>query len=218
MNQDLTSYYNDRAKEYDKVYQILEEQDDLRIASNIFHTFFAGKSVLEIACGTGYWTEQISHVAKSVWATDINESVLDIAKAREYKCPVTLQVADMNNLATDQLFDALFGGFIWSHILLQDLDGLLDNLKERLVPHSHIAFIDSKLVPGSFHNPKRITRTDEMGNTFQTRHLENGTTFEVLKNFPTRRFLLDKLSRIATDIEIIDLDYYWIVTSKLRPQ
>lgn len=212
MNQDLKTYYNDRATEYDKVYQILEEQKDLLKSIEFFQNIFANKSVIEIACGTGYWTEQISKTAKSILATDINKAVIDIAMARQFNNNTTFKVSDMNNLSIGEKFDGLFGGFIWSHILIQDIDTLLNKIKELVIENGSIIFIDSKQVEGTYHNKKRITRIDAFGNTFQTRKLENGTTYEVLKNFPTKKFLTEKLSKIATDIKIIELEYYWIAT------
>ena len=214
MNQDLSTYYNDRAREYDKVYEIPDEQEDLIKSAVLFQNIFANKSVLEIACGTGYWTEKISKTANSIFATDINEIVIDIARTRKFNSNVVFQVADMNCLSIDKKFDGLFGGFIWSHILLQDLDNFLLRLKGLLNENAKIAFIDSKQVEGTNHDRKRITRIDQYGNTFQTRTLENGTTHEVLKNFPSKQFLTDKLLQISTEVEIIELEHYWIATSK----
>ena len=214
MNQDLSTYYNDRAREYDKVYEIPDEQEDLIKSAVLFQNIFADKSVLEIACGTGYWTEKISKTANSIFATDINEIVIDIARTRKFNSNVVFQVADMNCLSIDKKFDGLFGGFIWSHILLQDLDNFLLRLKDLLNENAKIAFIDSKQVEGTNHDRKRITRIDQYGNTFQTRTLENGTTHEVLKNFPSKQFLTDKLHQISTEVEIIELEHYWIATSK----
>lgn len=210
MNQNLISYYNKRAKEYDRVYQIPEEQEDLAKATEFFQTIFANKTLLEIACGTGYWTEQIAKTATAILATDINRNVIDIAKTRQYNNIVTFEIEDLFHLKTKNKFDALFGGFIWSHILLQDLDNLLASLKKNIIENGTMVFIDSKPIEGRYHDKKRITRTDEFGNTFQTRQLEDGSTYEVLKNFPNNDFLYSKLSKIATNINFIDLDHYWI--------
>ena len=210
MNQNLISYYNKRAKEYDRVYQIPEEQEDLAKATEFFQTIFANKTLLEIACGTGYWTEQIAKTATAILATDINRNVIDIAKTRQYNNIVTFEIEDLFHLKTKNKFDALFGGFIWSHILLQDLDNLLSSLKKNIIENGTMVFIDSKPIEGRYHDKKRITRTDEFGNTFQTRQLEDGSTYEVLKNFPNNDFLYSKLSKIATNINFIDLDHYWI--------
>ena len=217
MNQDLISYYNDRAKEYNKVYLIPEEQNDLIKATKIFQDLFFQKTVLEIACGTGYWTDHISKSASSILAIDINESVIKIAKSIKNFENVVFEVADMYNLKTKSKYSSLFGGFIWSHILLQDIDNFIDKSLFFLEPNATLVFIDSKQLKGTNHDINKITKTDEQGNTYQTRILENGTHHLVLKNFPTQEFLLEKLSKFSTDIKYIDLDHYWIVTCKIRP-
>lgn len=216
MNQDLASYYEERAKEYDKVYLIPGEQEDLAKATVIFQQLFNNKTVLEIACGTGYWTEQISGSATSIFAIDINESVIAIAKNRKKLDNVTFQVADMYSLAHKNKYEALFGGFIWSHILLQELDKLLHALTSFLKPGATIAFIDSKQVKGGVHDIERITKTDTYGNTYQTRTLENGTAHMVLKNFPSQEYIVQLLSKFSTGISYIDLEHYWIVSCTLK--
>jgi ubiquinone/menaquinone biosynthesis C-methylase UbiE len=214
MNKDLISYYNDRAKEYEKVYQNPAEQKDLQKAAYIFQDLFAQKKVLEIACGTGYWAERIAETATSIYATDINESVIEIAKQRQ-KPNITFAVADMFNFTPAEKFDGVFAGFIWSHILLQDLDKFLEKIKSFLYSNGTLVFIDGKAVEGTNHDLKNITKIDKQGNTFQTRALENGTTHLVLKNFPTSEFLEQKLSKIATEFNFIETEYYWIVSCKL---
>lgn len=215
MNQDLAIYYRDRAKEYDKVYLNPPEQDDLLTAANLFQSLFSQKTVLEIACGTGYWTEKIAQTAASVDATDINEQVIDIAKERPIRGNVAFSIADLYNLMPgDNPYDGLFGGFIWSHILLQDLDRLIDRWTGFLKEDGMMVFIDSNPVENTPHDQRKITKTDEYGNTYQTRTLENGTRHRVLKNFPTREFLFQKLSRAGADIEVVNLTHYWIAICK----
>ena len=215
MNHDLVSYYSERAKEYEKVYLNPAEQEDLHRSEKTLKDLFANKTVLEIACGTGYWTERIAETATSIYATDINESVIEIAKERQRE-NITFAVADMFDLTPEERFEGVFGGFIWSHSLLQDLDGFLEKIKNLLKPNGTIVFVDGNPVVGTNHDVKNVTKTDEYGNTFQSRRLENGTSHLVLKNFPTRDFLVQKLSRIAADMNFISLEYYWIVSCKLN--
>jgi ubiquinone/menaquinone biosynthesis C-methylase UbiE len=215
MNENLVSYYNDRAREYEKVYLNPDEQDNLLTATKIFQNLFAEKTVLEIACGTGYWTERIAKTAVSILATDVNESVIALAREKQMPGNVSFTVADMFAFTPNEQFGGVFAGFIWSHVFLQDLDAFLQKVKSFLKPNGALVFIDGNPVEGTNHDFKNITKTDEYGNTFQTRKLENGETHLVLKNFPTREFLLNKLSEIATDIDFIELEYYWIVSCKL---
>ena len=216
MNDHLVSYYKERANEYDKVYLNPPEQGDLRKATDFFQTLFAQKTVLELACGTGYWTERIGETATAVHAIDINDRVLRIAEERRSRDNISYSIADMYTIESNKKYDGLFGGFIWSHILLQDLDNCIERWKGLLKPGGVIAFIDSVPVRGTHHDSGRIASTDEYGNTYQTRILENGSEYAVLKNFPTKEFIQQKLSAIADAISFIQLEYYWIVSGKLK--
>ncbi len=89
-NTDITSYYARRAAEYEKVYSKPERQQELAALRQLLPGWFTGRSILEVACGTGYWTECISATAESITATDINREVLDIAGSKSYACPVRL--------------------------------------------------------------------------------------------------------------------------------
>lgn len=212
MNTDLITYYKYRAEEYEKIYSKPERQDDLKSAATILQEIFAHKNVLEIACGTGYWTERIATTAASIFATDINETVIDIAKRKGLSSnQVTFGLADIYNFSAHNKFKNVFGGFIWSHILLQDLDKFLSTINSLVSPGGTVVFMDNNFVEGSNHP---ITKTDEQGNSFQTRKLEDGTTHLVLKNFPIESFLRTTLAGIATDFKFINLKYYWVLTYK----
>ena len=52
----LQSYYASRAPEYDEVYRKPERQADLRSIERWLPPHFSGVAMLEVACGTGYWT------------------------------------------------------------------------------------------------------------------------------------------------------------------
>src|SRR3954463_9739481 len=82
VNTDLFSYYSNRAKEYEKIYSRPERQNDLRQATQILQEILRDKDVFEIACGTGYWTKYLAETAKNIVATDINSTVLDVARSK----------------------------------------------------------------------------------------------------------------------------------------
>src|SRR5215207_9688450 len=91
----METYYARRAAEYEQIYRKPERQADLARMRDDIPALFAGKRVLEIACGTGYWTPLIAARAESVVATDFNEETLAIARTKSYpKKNVALQQAD----------------------------------------------------------------------------------------------------------------------------
>ncbi len=209
MNTNLISYYRDRANEYEKIYAKPERQGDLKSAATILQELFADKQVLEIACGTGYWTEKIAERASSMLATDINETVIEIAKQKDFSNKhVSFEIADIYHFPDHKKFESLFGGFIWSHILLQDLDKFLSTVNSLVAPGGTVVFMDNHFVEGSNHP---ITKQDDQGNTYQTRKLEDNSTHLVLKNFPTEIFLRDTLKDMADDFQFFNLEYYWII-------
>ena len=214
MNIDQIQYYFDRAKEYEQIYQKPERQEDLKQLRTILKDTFSGKSVLEIACGTGYWTQFISETAKSILATDINESVIEIAQSKKYHAPITFEKVDIFNLTnTNEKFDSGFGGFIWSHIPKQKLDVFLSGFISNISQGGLVVFIDTKYVEES---NTHINSKDEYGNTYQIRTLSNGNNYKVMKNFPVDKEILDIIEPVGTEIEIEQLKYFWVLKFKVK--
>ncbi len=207
----LTHYYARRAQEYEQIYQRSERQEDLqKLRERILRTF-AGKHILEIACGTGFWTEVLAGCACSVTAIDINEQMLSIARAKDFDTRVvTLAQADAYALpAFRRHFNAGLAGFWWSHVPKGRLTGFLHDFHRSFVADSTIMFVDNVYVEGS---STPISRRDGDGNTWQIRRLQDGSTHEVPKNFPTEQEIRATLEDLATDIKIDFLKYYWVLT------
>jgi 2-polyprenyl-3-methyl-5-hydroxy-6-metoxy-1,4-benzoquinol methylase len=212
LNNDLVAYYKKRANEYEQIYSKPERQEDLKILAEILQEFYSGKSLVEIACGTGYWTERIAETARSIIATDINDSVIEIAQSKTYpNNNVTFKKQDLFSLNPDKKFDNLFGGFIWSHIKLQELDNFIVKVNDQIKENGTIMFIDNNYVEGS---SSLITDEDEYGNTYQKRKLKDGSDHLVLKNFPSKDFIIEKFKGKAEEIKFINLKYYWMISYK----
>ncbi len=214
MNTDPVEYYRQRALEYEAIYQKPERQGDLYAAEISLQERFAGLDVLEIACGTGYWTEKIAQTARSICAGDINEAVLTIARTKACPCPVNFRQEDFYQLpphGEGPGFDALFGGFIWSHIPRQKLSDVLGDLQKRIVPGGRLVFIDNRFVESS---STPIHSRDDAGNTYQQRRLGDGTEHMVLKNFPSPDEIRRLLSPFGTT-EMLELTYFWLADCRL---
>ncbi len=208
------TYYAERAREYDRVYDKPERQSDLRQIEALLPPVFAGRDVLEVATGTGYWTQFYADGAASVTATDVNDEVLDVARQRRPWPTAEFRLANAFELGhLDGSFDAAFAGFLWSHLLLTQLPTFVEHLTAQLTPRSPVLFIDNRYVEGSNHP---VTRTDTDGNTFQQRRLSDGTEWEVLKNFPSPDEVRATLEPHLMDIETREFDYFWLATGFTR--
>jgi len=205
----LAGYYAARATEYEQVYAKPERQADLARLRMVVAEFARERRVLEVACGTGYWTAELARTAKSVVGTDIGEAVLAVAQEKRLPSDrVTFRRADAFALdVVPDRVDAAFVGFWWSHVQLQDISKFLVGLHRRLEPGARILIMDNRYVLGS---SSRIERTDPAGNTYQRRTLADGSVHEVLKNFPTPADVRHQLADAgAADIEQAELPYYW---------
>ena len=212
MGTETERYYHHRAGEYDSVYDKPERQPDLASLRSLIVDTLGGRRVLELAAGTGYWTQFYADTTASVLATDLNDATLDVARNRRmWPRHVDFRVADAFELGSiEGEFDAVFAGFLWSHIALDRLDEMLSGIKRRLGIDSVIAFADNNYVHGSNHP---IARTDDDGNTYQQRRLENGSDWEVMKNFPSPDELRQRLASLAGDVHVEPLEYFWFATA-----
>jgi len=211
----LESYYSKRAREYEQVYEKPERQRELEWLRRRVPEVLRGRTVLEVACGTGYWTQYIAPAAKRVYAFDINEPVLEIA--REKRIPAGKatffkgDAVSLDNVPPG--CNAAFAGFWWSHVKKSDLAQFVATLATRLEPGSVVAILDNSWAHGS---STPISRKDAEGNTYQVRTLANGDAFEVLKNYPTTEELADAVRGVAREAHLEALQYYWLLVFTLK--
>ena len=212
----METYYARRAAEYEQIYHKPERQADLARMREDFPPHFAGKRVLEIACGTGYWTPLIAAQAESVLAIDFNEETLEIARSKAYpRHNVSFQQGDAYALPLfPRRFSGCFAGFWWSHIPLGRIDGFFNQLMRTLEPGATLVFHDNRYVEG---NSTPLSRKDAEGNTYQTRRLRDGSSHEVLKNYPTRQELEARFAPYASSVRFIEYQYYWAIIARTNP-
>ena len=212
---ELRRYYAARASEYERIYHKPERQADLRRLESRVPDLLAGRRVLEIACGTGYWTRFVSTRADAVVAIDASEQTLAIARAgAPASPPVDWRLADAYDLPDDLgSFDGVFAGFWWSHVPLGEQRRFLRSLARRLSPSARVVLLDNLYVEGS---STPIALRDSEGNCYQRRRLDDGSEYMVLKNFPAERELRATIAPYARQLSYERLDYYWTLVWEWR--
>lgn len=141
----LEQYYAKRAREYEAIYDKPERQRELEWLRTRVPELYRGRTVLEVACGTGYWTQHIARAAKRVYAGDINEAVLEIAREKPIPAgKATFVRADAVTLeGAPPGCNAAFAGFWWSHVPKSGVRQFVANLATRLEPGSVVAILDN---------------------------------------------------------------------------
>ena len=214
----MVAYYARRAAVYERVYLKPERQADLRLMEAWLRGRFTGRRVLEIACGTGWWTAHGAAGAAHWRATDLNPETMDIAQAKPMPAgTVQFQTVDAYTLAGlgDEPFDAAFAGCWWSHVPLARLQPWLQTLHARLAPGATVVMLDNRFVAGS---STPISRRDAHGNRYQQRTLDDGSAHEVLKNFPSAAEALAALGPQARHAQWIDFQHYWVLHYRLADE
>jgi demethylmenaquinone methyltransferase/2-methoxy-6-polyprenyl-1,4-benzoquinol methylase len=202
----MESYYAARAPEYDRIYAKPERQADLRAIERWVKERFAGAGVLEIACGTGHWTQFIAPVARQVVALDASPEVLAIARARVPGGNVAFDVGDAYALPRRADLDAAFAGFWFSHVPKARQREFLSGVNAALPAGARIVMLDNRYVEGS---STPVTEHDADGNGYQVRRLDDGSTHRVLKNFPAESDLHALVADFGERAAFTAWEYYW---------
>jgi ubiquinone/menaquinone biosynthesis C-methylase UbiE len=211
----MADYYRKRATEYDALYECAAWRSDLAVLKDWLAAHARGKTILEVAAGTGYWTGVAAPMAKAITATDINAETLAIAAERKFGKHIALVQADAWCLPnTLGRFDAGMAHLWWSHIRRQDRRRFLSHFASRLQERGTLLMIDQNNV-ADFGAP--ISRWDVDGNSYQTRWLDDGERFEVVKNYPDHAELEQSLATACDDIRILPLTHFWAVRARFRP-
>jgi demethylmenaquinone methyltransferase/2-methoxy-6-polyprenyl-1,4-benzoquinol methylase len=163
-------------------------------------SLLAGCDVLEIACGTGNWTQVLARRVRRIVATDINEETLERAKAKEYPAGVVdFRTADAYSLVDiGGDFTGAFASDWWSHVPRSLLGPFLDRLHTCLAAGARVVFLD--MLPRD-HPDLRPYRRDQEGNAICRRRLPDGSAFDVVKNFPEKKDVLETLAGRSDRVE-----------------
>ena len=210
----MEAYYRERATVYDEFYQVGRRKDDLVALRSWIVDLTRDRTILEVAAGTGYWTEVAAPLAKSITATDYNHETLAIAAQRRLGSNVTLTVADAYRLPEFAgTFDAGMAMLWWSHVPKQRLREFLTHFTSKLAPGALVLMLDQFYI-GGVSNP--ISRKDAWDNFYTVRTLANGARYEIVKNYPSDEELINAFSEVCDDMIVNRLREFWTISARVR--
>ena len=211
----VARFYAKAAAGWDEREEDEERAADLEEVADGVAGLVEGQAVLELACGTGRWTEVLAEVADSVVAVDINPAMLEQARARGLpEDQVRFVEADALALPADLgEVDAVFIGFWWSHLTRAHQERLLAGLRARVGKDVQLIVLDDEYVEG---HSAPVARTDAQGNTWQVAVAPDGERFELPKGYPTDSALRKRLASVAREIRVARWDTCWVLTCRLK--
>lgn len=214
VNTDMTAYYALRNNFDEEDVENPDGMDALDEIMENLRELLTGQRVLELACGDGYWTDELAEYAESVLATDINPNLIEQAQARELPEEIVqFAVTDALDPQVQGDFNACFAGFWWSHVKRQDQADVIGRLRKIIGKDGLLVLVDNSYVESE---KTTIARTDLEGNTYQIHALPDGERFEILKNFPTDSALRKRLGPLLRDMRIHRFEHYWMLTARLK--
>jgi trans-aconitate methyltransferase len=135
------TYYRRRAGEYDATAYGDLVAARARIARLVAEMQPTG-TVLEIACGTGLWTEALAGIAERVTALDVAPEAVAIARDRVRSPHVSFEIADVFSWSTATRFDAIFFSAWLSHVPMDHFEQFWQALRGLLRKRGRVLFVD----------------------------------------------------------------------------
>lgn len=216
----MPRYYAQRAQEYERVFDKAHRQPDIATLKRWLRQQFAGRSVLEVASGTGFWLPEATAEARAWQGSDLNEEVLALARSKPLDfAKVQFRAADAYALdfvapGAASPYDAGFAGLWFSHVPRSRQADWLAQFHAQLQPGARVVLIDNAYVEG---DSTPIARVDAEGNGYQLRQLSDGSQHEVMKNFPDEAQLRALLGPRVRDWQWLPLRYFWALSYTLAP-
>jgi len=243
--QQQIAYYRARAGEYDEWFYRKGRYDrgaelnqawfdEVEVVMQLLHSLPRVERVLELACGTGIWTQELAKLGEQVVAIDASAEVIAINRGKlldptprpppriqgggerrsldpgnmEYQQgSVEYVQADLFAWEPDGQYDLVFFSFWLSHVPPENLDAFLDNVRRATKPGGRLFAIDS--MPDSTSSAINH-EAYQPESIYHTRKLNDGQEFTIVKIFYQPEALQRKLAEHGFDATVRTSGrYFW---------
>lgn len=216
--QSQLKYYRARANEYDEWFLRRGRYDHGPELNNRWFSEIAEVrdwlasleelgDVLELAAGTGLWTEQLVRQSLSVHCIDAAPEALHLNRGRlaDSMDRITYEVADIFQWRPSRRFNTVFFGFWHSHVPDEQFVAFWKLVDEALSAGGQALVVDSLAEPTS----TAVNHTIEAGGEV-TRRLNDGRQFRIVKRFWEPTTLGDRLTAMGWQVALQTTANYFL--------
>jgi SAM-dependent methyltransferase len=185
------SFYRARAPEYDEWWQrrgrydrgeaeLREWRRQVARVDEALASFDARGDVLELAGGTGWWTERLARTAGRLTVVDASPETLAINRERVGRVDVDYVVADIFGWLPERTYDVVFFSFWLSHVPRALFGDFWALVRSCLAPGGRVFLCDSRRdpTPGPTGKDPYVV---EYAPDLHRRRLGDGSEYRVVK-------------------------------------
>ncbi|MBE9193011.1 class I SAM-dependent methyltransferase [Gloeocapsopsis crepidinum LEGE 06123] len=223
--QEQIAYYNARSQEYDEwFYRIgrydrglqLNQRwfDEVDILKSALQDIGKVNSILELACGTGIWTQELLKLSNKITAIDASAEMIAINKKKLNDTKIVdYHQVDLLSWQPTTQYDLVFFSFWLSHVPPAQVDDFLAKVYRAVRPYGKVFIIDSCFDATStakdhfFENEKAI---------YQRRKLNNGQEYQIYKIYYQPNVLLDKFIQVGFQASVKQTNNYFIYAEGIK--
>lgn len=203
-------YYRERANEYEDWWFRRGRYDhgpeanarwfaDAAEVEAALERFDPAGDILELACGTGLWTQRLAPRAASLTAIDGSPEMLELCRARVNDPCVHHVEADLFAWEPDATYDLCFFGFWLSHVPEERFEVFWEKVRRAAGSEGRVFFIDSL-------RSDRASAVDHrnpgQGEETMLRRLADGREYQIVKHFHEPRLLQRALAERGWNVEV----------------
>jgi demethylmenaquinone methyltransferase/2-methoxy-6-polyprenyl-1,4-benzoquinol methylase len=211
-------YYRARSNEYDEWFFRQGRYDhgaennqhwfnEIEVLRRAVDKFKPAGEVLELACGTGIWTQYLLQYAAQITAVDAVPEVMVANKERTQSAKVQYIQADLFNWQPEKKYDVVFFTFWLSHVPPERFEAFWKLVTNALKPQGRVFFIDSRFEQTS---TARNHILENPADTVIKRRLNDGREFNIVKVFYQEKDLEGKLRDAGWKITVAQTPQYFL--------
>ncbi len=176
-------YYRARAQEYDESIsqtgQLAQERNETPFNKEFSQLMKVVQGlppvdrILELASGTGIWTNLLVHIGKHITAVDASPEMHTINRQKVRSDRVDYVVADLFEWKPEAQYDMVFFAFFLSHVPQERLTPFLERVQQAVRPGGSVFIVDQ-----SGATPEELAVTHGQ---YQERTLSDGRQYTIVK-------------------------------------